>query len=58
MAIDRDDFIKRFQQELKLLRNLKDRVDEAIGRAETKINQVVNEGKSVEDVFGSVPPKE
>ncbi|WP_324764973.1 hypothetical protein SO078_29280 (plasmid) [Sinorhizobium meliloti] len=57
MAINRDDFIERFQKEIGILKNLQERVGEAIGRAEGRLRQVVEEGKSVEDVFGPIPPK-
>jgi hypothetical protein len=57
MAVDRDDFIERFQKEIKLLKNLQERAGEAIGRAEGQLKQVVEEGKSVEDVFGPVPSR-
>jgi hypothetical protein len=55
MAID-EGFIKRFEQQADLLRNIEKQVHEAVLRADKRIKEM-REGKSMEEVFGPVPPK-
>jgi hypothetical protein len=51
MAVDKK-FTEDFNNQIKVLENLRAAVDSAIGRAQANFNKVVKEGKSVKDVFG------
>jgi hypothetical protein len=53
-----DEFIDRFQQQIDLLKHLEQVVQGAIGRAEDRIQQMRDERKPKEEVFGPVPPKQ
>ena len=53
---DDSDFIVRFKEQTKLLRNLQTRVNEAIGRAEGAIKKM-EAGVPKEDIFGAPPKK-
>ncbi|RWO04781.1 MAG: hypothetical protein EOS07_28045 [Mesorhizobium sp.] len=62
MAIDKDviideDFIRRFEEETAVLRNLEKQVHDAVVRAEGRIARM-QPGKSMKDVFDPVPPKQ
>jgi hypothetical protein len=56
MAND-EDFIKLLEKETDLLKKLQTEVNEAVERADGKIERM-QKGASKEDVFGSVPPKQ
>jgi hypothetical protein len=51
MAVD-NKFTEDFNNQIKVLEDLRAAVDSAIGRAHANFNKVVKEGKSVQDVFG------
>ncbi|WP_331372729.1 hypothetical protein [Sinorhizobium chiapasense] len=55
MAVDYE-FIERFEKEIKVLRDLQKAAEDAIERAQNRIERMRN-GESKEDVFGPVPPK-
>lgn len=51
---DENDFIEKFDMQIHVLKTLRERVQDAIGRAEKKLKQV-NDGEPFEDVFGPFP---
>jgi len=51
------DFMTKFETQIKVLETLKMKVDRAIWIARNKVKQVNEEGKSLEEVFGPLPPK-
>lgn len=55
MAVEKE-FLEHFQKETDLLRNLHTEVGKAIGRADKRIEQML-QGQSMEQVFGPKPPK-
>jgi hypothetical protein len=57
MAIDKDAFVKGFQQQIQLLMDLDKEVQAAIGRANKNLKRI-NDGEPIETVFGPVPPKQ
>jgi hypothetical protein len=54
MAKD-DDFIEKFKKQIDLLKNLEKAVQDAIGRAHRKLEEL-NRGEPIEKVF-AVPPE-
>jgi hypothetical protein len=56
MAIDKD-FIENFEKQRDLLKSLEQAVHDAIVRADERI-KAMKKGKSMEEVFGPVPPKQ
>ncbi len=60
MVID-EAFISRFKTQVDVLTNLRDTAQGALDRATAKLlklNQPVNFGKNIEDVFGAIPSKQ
>ncbi|WP_287172618.1 hypothetical protein [Mesorhizobium sp.] len=57
MAVDNDDFIERFEKEIKLLKDLQKSASDAIETAEKRLERIRN-GEPREVVFGRVPPKQ
>ncbi|HWY82603.1 MAG TPA: hypothetical protein VNY10_11860 [Roseiarcus sp.] len=55
MAID-DDFVKNFKKQIDLLKSLEKAVQDAIGRANEKLDEL-NRGERIEKVFGTRPEK-
>ena len=51
MAID-DDFVKKFQKQIDLLKSLDTAVQDAIRRANQKLDEL-NRGEPIEKVFGA-----
>lgn len=58
MAISKDDFIASFKQQIQVMTDLQSAVTEAIKKAQGQLDALTNGGKSVEEVFGSPPPKQ
>ncbi|WP_166488070.1 MULTISPECIES: hypothetical protein [Mesorhizobium] len=56
MAVD-NDFIERFEKEIKLLKDLQKAASDSIERAEKRLERIRN-GEHREVVFGRVPPKQ
>jgi hypothetical protein len=52
---DENDFMKKFDMQIHVLKTLQERVQDAIGRAEKKLKQVNDDGEPFEDVFGPFP---
>jgi len=57
MAINKDDFIASFKQQIQLLTDLQSAVKEAIKKSQGQLDDLTKGGKSVEEVFGPAPPK-
>ena len=57
MAVDNDDFIERFEKEIKLLKDLQKSASDAVETAEKRLERIRN-GEPREVVFGRVPPKQ
>jgi len=51
MEIDKD-FLDNFEYQIKLLENMKKSIDEAIGRANGRLDRI-RKGESIESVFES-----
>ncbi len=58
MAINKDDFVASFKQQMKLLTDLQSAVKEAIDKAQGQLDDMTKGGKSVEEVFGPVAAKQ
>ena len=52
MAINKDDFIPRFKEQIQVMADLQSAVTEAIKKAQGQLDELTNGGKSVEEVFG------
>ncbi|CAN7629916.1 hypothetical protein [Rhizobium sp. LjRoot258] len=56
MAIDKDDFIKNFEEQIRNLESLKKAAQDGIDRAYQNLKRI-NDGDPIEEVF-RVPPKQ
>jgi hypothetical protein len=56
MAINKDDFIASFKQQIQIMTDLQSAVTEAIKDAQGKLDELTSGKKSVEEVFP--PPKQ